>query len=89
MNINLHIDRLILDGVNIRPDQRHLLKASMEAELGRLLSKGGVLPELASGGALPAISAQGFQTSTSKGSSSNAVQLGQQIARSVYGGIGK
>ena len=89
MNINLHIDRLILDGVNIRPGQRHLLQASMEAELGRLLSKGGISPGLANGGAMPAISAKGFQLDASNGSGNNPAQLGRQIARSVYGGIGK
>jgi hypothetical protein len=89
MNINLHIERLVLDGINIRPDQRHLLKASMEAELGRLLSKGAVSRELASGGAMPAISAKGFQLSASNGPGNSPAQLGRQIAHSVYGGIGK
>jgi len=35
MNINLHIERLVLDGVNIAPRQRHLLQASGETELTR------------------------------------------------------
>jgi hypothetical protein len=89
MNINLHIERLILDGVNIRPGQRHLLQASVEAELGRLLSKGGISPGLANGGTMPAISAKGFQLGGGKESSNNAMKLGRQIAHSVYGGIGK
>lgn len=85
MNINLHIDRLILDGLNIPHNQRHLLRASVEAELGRLVMEGGVSPRLTNGGAVPQVNAKGIQP----GASNNPVQLGQQIARSVYGGIGK
>ena len=84
MNINLHIDRLILDGVNISHNQRHLLQASVEAELGRLVMEGGVSRGLTSGGAVPQVAATGIQLSTSN----NPIQLGQQIARSVYGGLG-
>ena len=58
MNINLHIERLVLDGVNIAPDQRHLLQASVETELTRLLTDGGLSPSLAQGTALPRISAE-------------------------------
>ncbi|SEO73192.1 hypothetical protein [Nitrosovibrio sp. Nv6] len=85
MNINLHIDRLILDGVTIPHHQRRLLQASMEAELARLLSKGGVLTGLKNGGAIPQVPAKAIQLSASV----TPVQLGRQIARSVYGGIGK
>ena len=89
MNINLHIDRLVLDGVNIPPGQRHLLKASIEAELGRLLSKGGLSSEIASGGTLATVPAKGFQLSSSSGAGNTPAQLGRKIAQSVYGGIGK
>lgn len=83
MNINLHIERLILDGVSIAPNQRHLLQASVEAELTRLLTDGGLAPGLAQGTALPRLSTSGIQVT-----SNNPIQLGQQIAQSVYGGIG-
>lgn len=83
MNINLHIDRLVLDGVNIAPGQRHLLQASVEAELTRLLTDGGLAPGLAQGIALPRMSTSGMQLT-----GNNPTQLGRQIAQSVYGGIG-
>lgn len=83
MNINLHIDRLILDGVNIAPNQRHLLQASVEAELTRLLTDRGLAPSLAQGTALPRLSVSSMQLT-----GNNPAQLGQQIAQSVYGGIG-
>jgi hypothetical protein len=83
MNINLHIERLVLYGVNIAPGQRHLLQASVETELARLLMDGGLSPSLAQGTALPRLSTGGIQLT-----GNNPMQLGRQIAQSVYGGIG-
>lgn len=83
MNINLHIERLLLDGVSIAPDQRHILQASVEAELTRLLTDGGLSPSLAQGIALPRISTDGIQLT-----GNNPTQIGQHIAQSVYEGIG-
>lgn len=85
MNINLHIDRLILDGVNIPHGQRHLLQTSMQTELAKLFTEGEVSPGLASGGAVPLVSVNDIQLS----SDNDPAQLGRQIAHSVYGGIGK
>lgn len=84
MNINLHIERLLLDGVHIAPNQRHLLQASIEAELTRLLTQGGVAASMNQGLAVPKISAANLQLT----SRTNPTQLGQQIAASVYSGIG-
>jgi hypothetical protein len=84
MNIKLHIERLVLDGVNIAPEQRHVLQASVETELTRLLTDRGLAPSLAQGVALPRISTSGMQLT-----SNNPTQIGQQIAQSVYGGIGR
>jgi hypothetical protein len=38
MNINVSIERLVLDGLPVRSVQGHLIAAAMEAELTRLLS---------------------------------------------------
>lgn len=83
MNIDLHIERLILDGIDLTPGQRHLLQTSVTAELTRLLSHGGMALHLADGIALNRLSASAVQWN-----GDNPVQLGQQIAQSVYGGIG-
>jgi hypothetical protein len=85
VNVNLHIDRLILDGIDLDPSQRPALQAAVEAELGRLLTEGGIGANLAGGGAVPSVKAGGFEM----GGEGSPSQLGQQIARSVYGGIGK
>lgn len=83
MNINLHIERLVLDGVDIAPGQRHLLQASVETELTRLLTDRGLAANLAQSVALPRLSTNGMRLM-----GNNPTQLGQQIAQSVYGGIG-
>ncbi len=85
MNINLHIERLILDGLPIEPRQRAQVQAAVETELARLLVAGGVNSGLLSGGALPSLRAGAIQLTNE----SNARQLGTQIAGAVYGGIGK
>jgi hypothetical protein len=84
LNINLHIDRLVLEGIDLDHAQRPILQAALEAELGRLIGEGGV-GALAAGGAVPSVKADGFQMS----GESNPAQLGRQIAGAVYGGIGK
>jgi hypothetical protein len=87
MNVNLHIERLILDGIDVEPAHRPVLQAALEAELARLLAQGGVGPGLAAGGAVPALRGDGFQLSG--GAGGNPRQLGRQIARAVHGGIGR
>lgn len=84
MNINVNIERLILDGISLPQAQRPLLKAAVEAELGRLLTEGGVGTEWQQGGAVPSVSATPIQLSPD----GNPTQWGHQIAQSVYQGIG-
>ncbi|HEY9695885.1 MAG TPA: hypothetical protein V6D10_01245 [Trichocoleus sp.] len=85
MNINLHIDRLILDGLPIPHSQRPLLQAAVEAELTRLLTVNGLSHHLTNGIAIPQISTSDLQLTPN----SSPAQIGQQIAQSVYGGIGQ
>ena len=82
MNINLHIERLVLDGVNITADQHHLLQASVTAELTRMFAESGLSSNIAQGAAVPRMSTDDIQLV-----SNNPTQLGQNIAQSVYGGI--
>jgi hypothetical protein len=84
-NVSLHIERLVLDGVDIAPGQRHLLQVSVASELTRLLSEGGLAPQLIGGGAQPRITSPAIQFNSSNG----PTELGRQIAGAVYGGIGK
>lgn len=84
MNIELHIERLILDGLPIEPRERAQAQAAVEAELTRLLTTGGLNAGLLAGGALPSLRADAIQLTNEN----NAGRLGEQIAQAVYGGIG-
>ena len=84
MNINLHIERLILDSLPANHHQGALIKAAVEAELGRLLGENGIRPESSSGVAYPSVRANSIHVSFENSPS----QVGQQIARAVYSGIG-
>lgn len=83
MNINLHIERIVLEGLTVAADQGAAVQAAIEAELTSLLAENGLASSLMSGGATPRIAAGEIQVSGESGPR----QLGQQIARAVYGGI--
>jgi hypothetical protein len=83
-NINIHIERLILDGLPISHSQRPLLQAAVEAELARLLTNDGLSAGLMAGGVMPYVPGGSIQLMSDE----NPKTLGQQIAQAVYGGIG-
>lgn len=85
MNIQLHIDRIVFDGFSLPHSQRPIVQAAIEAELTRLLLADGLPPSVLTGGAIPQLAAAPIQLAPD----SNPTQLGQQIAQSVYGGIGQ
>jgi hypothetical protein len=85
MNIDVHIERLVLDGIPIPHAHRPVLQTAVEAELARLLAADGLAPALVRGGAMPYVSGSSIQLT---GDGDQARQ-GQQIARALYGGIGK
>lgn len=84
MNINIHIERLILDGLPITHRQRPLVQAAVEAELARLLTDDGLAPGLQTGGMVPHVPGSNIQLV----GDNNPNALGHQIAHAVYGGIG-
>lgn len=83
MNINLHIGSLILDGIDLPPQQRPVLQQALEMELARLLSEQGLASGLTQGGAVRELTGGTIQV----GTGDDPVAFGQQIARAVYGGI--
>jgi hypothetical protein len=84
MNIELHIERLILDGLPVSPRDRTQLQAAVEGELTRLLATGGLRSELLSGGAMRSLGAGEFQVTNNM----SAMNLGNQIAHAVHSGVG-
>lgn len=85
MNVNLNIERLVLEGFQLRPGEHQLVRAAVERELTRLLSERGVSPQLLQGGALPRLTASDMRLDGGE----SPRQVGAQIAQALYGGIGK
>ena len=85
MNINVEIENLILDGFTLTQRERLRLKASVEAELGRLLAADGLAAHLLESGDVPHLQGGAFQYHPGQ----DAGTLGKQIAQAVYEGIGK
>jgi len=84
VNVRIHIERMVLDGIPLTKSQAARIQSAVEFELARLLTAGGLSREMIAGGAfseisVPAITQPRGQTPPT---------LGQQIARAVYGGIG-
>jgi hypothetical protein len=89
MKIHVHIERLILDGLPLGPGGGVRVQAAVEAELARLLAQGGgaeggVAEAWPTGGAVPGVPATAIQLEAG----ARPAEIGGQIARSVYGGIG-
>jgi len=84
MNINVSIERLILNGLSLPHSQRPLVQTAVEAELARLLAADGLASHLQSGGVLPHLKGGNIQLTYH----SDPNMLGQQIAQAVYSGIG-
>ncbi len=85
MNIRLHIERLVLDGFELQRRDGKAVKSAVKNELQQLLGGEGLRHELQQGGALPQVRADTLRV----GVKPSPRQLGTQIARSVYGGIGR
>ena len=84
MNIKLHIERIVLNGLAVDRTHGGRVRAAIQAELTRLLAAGGVAPALKSGGAVPALRGQNLRIA--KGA--RPAELGRSIAGAVYSGIG-
>ena len=82
MEIRLHIERLVLEGLSLDGLNPAQIQVAVEAELGRLLLAGGLAPQLAAGAARASL--DGGQI----GGQGGAGVLGEQIAGAVYGVLG-
>ncbi len=83
MNVELHIERLILHGV--APGERYRVGAAVERELARLIEESGLPDQLTQGGARARLDAGSF--AIDPGMPADA--LGAAIARAVYGGLSR
>jgi hypothetical protein len=83
MDIDLRIERLVLDGWAITPAERRALGAALETELSRLLSESGLSGSFTQGAALPAVRADDILITQPF----NPAQVGAQIAQTVHAGL--
>ncbi len=79
MRISLHIERVVLEGVDVSGGDRELVRESIACELGRMLGDGG----MANGYSRSRVMAGDVQLAADK-----PVEFGRQIAGSVYKGVG-
>jgi hypothetical protein len=84
MNINLHIDRLVLEGFPVRSLEGTLVRIAVERELARLLAESGLPERWRGGGAVPQVLPPQFSFVPG----ARPAAIGRYIARSVYRGIG-
>ncbi|MEH2372451.1 hypothetical protein [Nostoc sp.] len=83
MNINIDIEKLILEGVAISPRQGRLLQGLVEAELARLLSVEGLPDNWQAGEIVPHVPSGAIELELGN----NPTQMGQQIAQGIYRGM--
>ena len=84
MNIELHIEQLVLRGLHVK--NRLQLAQAVQRELTRLLSDGGLSPVAAADTRnvdIPQVRAPGFQVSPAGGDE----KLATQVAHSTYGAL--
>ena len=84
MNVRLHIDRLVVEGLSVAGGDRARLQRRIESELARLIGAGGISAALARGTAVPTVTAPDMPVH----SGASVARLGSEIATSIYGGIG-
>jgi hypothetical protein len=85
MNINLHIERLVLDGLPLEQRQGPQLQAAVERELTRLLSGTSSTGAFVSSSSLATINAGAIHLAEN----ASPLGLGKQIATALHGGIGE
>jgi hypothetical protein len=81
MNIKLHIERLVLDGLRMAPHDSAQVQAAVEAELVRLLSESGIPAGLQAGFSQARIPAPVVQLN----SLPHAREIGAQVSKGIYG----
>lgn len=84
MNVNLHIEELVLDGIKLSPLQRSRMDVAIRSELTRLIATEGISPNLQMGGWRDRLSAGNLQLSLDQSPDA----MGQRIAQSIYRGLG-
>jgi len=81
MNVELHIEQLVLHG--FAPSDRHRIGAAIQQELARLLVEQGIPPGLAQGKTIGQLDGGAFEMRAG----TPPRVIGAQIAQAIYGGL--
>jgi hypothetical protein len=88
VNLVLHIDRVVLEGIALDPRQRDELRRQLEDQLGRRLQGRPLTPELAGGTAVPALTAPPVVLDPAAGGTGGASGSGAPLGRDGRGAPG-
>ena len=80
MNITIHIDRLVLDGLPLERSAGSMVQAGLEKELARLLGDHGLQSGWQQGGAVAALSAP----SIALGPSAKPFEIGEAVGQAIH-----
>lgn len=82
MIVRIHIDRLVLDGLDVSHASHVAFGGAVERELARRIAAGGLAPSLLGGIAVPSLATSPINAA------GPPRQLGTAIAHALYGGLG-
>lgn len=85
MNVNLRIDRLILNGVDLESGEADTLRSAIRSELASMILRHGLEDRFVESHSSPGLRGNNVTVSTVN----DPAKLGRQIAQSVYGAISK
>ena len=85
--VNIHIDRLVLDGLFVPYQRQMQLQEAVAMELERLFTSDGLPNGWQSGGATSHTS--GSEIQLANNAENDTPNLGQQIARAVFKGVSR
>jgi hypothetical protein len=84
VSVVVNVERLVLDGVDVRVADRPKVQAAVEAELARLLAERGLGAELGGGGATPRLAG-----GTVRLGAGGPAGLGRGIAAAAHEGLAR
>jgi len=83
MNVTLHIERVVLEGVQLDPAEREHVRRALEQELTTALEVRGLRSELAAGAALPRLAARDVTLGPGAGGAGVGRSMGAALADSI------
>lgn len=86
MRINMHVERLVIEGLPVARHQAAQVHAAFEAELSRLLTAHGLDASLVSGASLARLNVGDLRLP--RDGAHDPARLGAHIAAAVYGVLG-